>query len=75
MKKAPQTNQSNPDYSGLSAEELLTILTERDAQLEQVVVERDKTISNQQRVIKLLEEQLRLATIRKFATSSEKLPF
>ncbi len=37
------------------------------------VLTRDKHIQNQARIIKLLEEQLRLAHIRKFAASSEKL--
>lgn len=75
MKKAVKSTPSTPDYSGLSTEELLSIIAEKDAQMEQAVAERDTQISNQRRLIQLLEEQLRLATIRKFAASSEKLPF
>lgn len=99
MKKAINPNQSAPDYSGLSTDELLAIIAEKDARLaesndiiatsseriakfnehielaEHSIASRDKQISNQQCLIKLLEEQLRLAIIRKFAASSEKLPF
>ena len=85
MKEATNSPQSIPDYSGLSKDELLSMLVEKDAQIAAAqehieltqygVDARDKQIFNQQRLIKLLEEQLRLATIRKFAASSEKLPF
>ncbi len=47
MKKASNSNQSAPDYSGLSTEELLSIIAESD-----------QKIKSQQRLIQLLEEQL-----------------
>ncbi|MGB3620155.1 hypothetical protein FT643_22470 [Ketobacter sp. MCCC 1A13808] len=79
MKKAINSNQSAPDYSGLSTDELLAIIAEKDARLaesndiiatsseriakfnehielaEHSIASRDKQISNQQRLIKLLE--------------------
>jgi len=42
---------------------------------ERVIKDRDRAIGERDTRIKLLEEQLRLATIRKFAASSEKQPF
>ena len=42
---------------------------------ERQIHERDRAISERDKRIKLLEEQLRLATIRKFAASSEQQPF
>lgn len=53
-------------------------IQERDEALEardHAIQERDRVIRGRDARIKLLEEQLRLATIRKFAASSEKLPF
>ena len=89
MKSAPKHSLQSPDYRGLSTEELLVLIAEKDAKIEAAcsekiaaedqmaaaVLARDKRIKSQERIIKLLEEQLRLARIRKFAASSEKLPF
>jgi|TARA_R110000823_G_C15928353_1_gene499267 transposase len=78
MKTAPHSPDQPSPYEGLSASDLLAILAEKDAFItarEQQVQERDRAIRERDTRIKLLEEQLRLATIRKFAASSEKLPF
>ena len=52
------------DYSNLSNDELLDIVRQKEAQLQ-----------SRERYIQLLEEKLRLERARKFAASSEKLPF
>src|SRR5690606_19905811 len=78
MKRAPHSPDQPSPYEGLSASDLLAILAEKDAFItarEQQVQERYRAIRERDTRIKLLEEQLRLATIRKFAASSEKLPF
>lgn len=54
------------------------VIQERDRAIqdrERAIQDRDRAISGRDTRIKLLEEQLRLATIRKFAASSEKLSF
>lgn len=78
MKTAPHSSHQPSPYEGLSASDLLAILAEKDAFItahQQQVQERDRAIRERDTRIKLLEEQLRLATIRKFTASSEKLPF
>lgn len=85
MKSAPQRPDKSSPYEGLSADALLAILAEKDDRItaheqqiharDHAIEERDRTIRGRDARIKLLEEQLRLATIRKFAVSSEKLPF
>ena len=78
MKTAPQSPAKASPYEGLSAEALVAILAEKDAFItahEKQIQARDRAIAERDTRIKLLEEQLRLATIRKFAASSEKLAF
>lgn len=78
MKTAPQRPVKSSPYEELSADALLAILAEKDDLItahERQIQERDRTIRGRDARIKLLEEQLRLATIRKFAANSEKLPF
>jgi len=85
MKTAPQRPTKPSPYEGLSADALLAILAEKDAfiatrenqiqERDHLLQKRDRAIHERDTRIKLLEEQLRLATIRKFAASSEKLPF
>ena len=78
MKKASQSPIKSSPYAGLSADALLAILADKDDLItahEHEIEARDRTIRGRDARIKLLEEQLRLATIRKFAASSEKLPF
>ena len=78
MKTAPQrpveVGSASP-YEGLGADALLAILAEKDADHERQLQDRDRVIRERDTRIKLLEEPLRLATIRKFAASSEKLSF
>ena len=64
---------------------LLELLAQKEgviAAQEQVIIERDqliaqhqRTLANTDKLIKLLEEELRLAKQRRFGSSSEKLPF
>lgn len=82
MKTAPQRPAKTSPYEGLGADALLAILAEKDAaherriqDHERAIQDRDRAIRERDTRIKLLEEQLRLATIRKFAASSEKQPF
>ena len=75
MKTAPKIPVKPNPYEGLSADAFLAILAEKEAAHEKQIQERDRAIRERDTRIKLLEEQLRLATIRKFAASSEKQPF
>lgn len=63
MKKAPAYNKV-VDYNNLTRDELLALLLEKEQHLRH----RDS-------YIQLLEEKLRLERARKYAASSEKLPF
>lgn len=74
MKKAPTHNQTI-DYSVLTRDQLLSIVQEKDEQLEAVESTTREQIRCRERYIQLLEEKLRLKRARKFAASSEKLPF
>ena len=86
MKTALKSSAQTSPYEGLSADALLAILAEKDAFIaahenqiqereDHLIEKRDRSIRERDTRIKLLEEQLRLATIRKFAASSEKQPF
>jgi transposase len=78
MQSALKKQQKQDGYEGLSASQLLAVLTEKDELLQahqkhlkdnaHVILEQGKRIS-------LLEEYLRLAKIQKFGASSEKLAF
>lgn len=56
------------DYNKLSAEQLRSLLSERDRIIEQ----KDKVLENKDRIIKAMEEAIRLHKLRRFGTSSEK---
>ena len=92
MTKVSSSTSDTADYRSLTAEQLLAVLAEKDAELliaaeEQqsakqaaehaklIIAERDKRLRAQHNTIILLEEKLRLANLRKFAASSEKLSF
>ncbi len=62
------------DYSCLGQDSLPTPDAMLVALLEQqkLLEEKDKSIKNQQALINVLEEKLRLMNLRKFGTSSEK---
>lgn len=70
MKKSPKTQSKQASYADLSVDDLLAILAQKD----QLLNDQNQLISNKEQRIGLLEEQLRLATIRRFAASSEKMP-
>lgn len=74
--RKPQQNQSDDEV--LKVQELLALVAEKDRLLEahqKHLTDKDQLIREQQRYIELMEEQLRLATIRKYAASSEKTPW
>lgn len=85
MKKAvnPQQNHPSAAYPDIAA--LLALLAERERQIEEKdcllnahkkhLTDKDQLIQKQQAYIQIIEEQLRLATLRKFAASSEKMPW
>ena len=85
MKSAPKSSVQASPYEGLGTDALLAMLAEKDAfiaahenqiqERDHLLKKRDRSIRERDTRIKLLEEQLRLATIRKFAASSEKQPF
>ncbi|NHN40011.1 IS66 family transposase [Pseudomaricurvus alcaniphilus] len=58
------------NYSNLSDDELRQLLSERDRAL----ASKEQTISHQERIIKVMEEALRLQKLRLFGKSSEKSP-
>ena len=63
------------DTDDLSA--LLSLLTQKDQQLsdhQHTIQSQDKQIRNQAKLIRLLEEKLRLAQLKRFVASSEKMP-
>jgi transposase len=62
----PQPKQDNS--GAVDLQQLQVLLAEKD----RVIHDRDQVIKEQIRYIRLMEEQLRLAVIRRFAASSEK---
>lgn len=85
MQMSQKTQQKQTTYSTLDAQELLTLLAEKERLLEEQnsllcihqnqLNDKDKLIREQQKYIRLMEEQLRLAILRKFSSSSEKMPW
>lgn len=85
MKKAIKTQQNQSNEAAQTIQGLLALLAEKDRQLEEKdsllhvhqkhLSDKEKLIDEQQKYIQLMEEQLRLATLRKFAASSEKMPW
>lgn len=85
MKKAARTRKKTKNYRALDADALVALLEKKDSLLkekESLLEEKDSQLSSskqrakeQKNYIVILEECLRLATIRKFCASSEKLDF
>jgi len=78
MKKAATSPVSSDDYRALDTEELLALLSEKDAQLAATQNQLDDTksqVKEQKSYIHILEEYLRLAKAKQFGASSEKLDF
>ena len=85
MQSAVKKQQKQSSSDALDVQKLLVLLAEKNQQLEEKdqllnahqkhLKDKERIICDQQRYIWLVEEQLRLATIRKFAASSEKMPF
>jgi len=75
MKLMPDKSISNPDFSALSAAELLGIVHNFQHQLSEkstALQQRDNQIEQQKNYIVLLEELIKLSKLQKFAASSEK---
>ena len=85
MQSAIKKQQKQGRYEGLDASELIAALAEKDQLLEEKyellqahqkhLDDKADVILAQAKRINLLEEYLRLATVRKFGASSEKLAF
>jgi transposase len=78
MQKAEKLLNNQHDPGALKMPDLLALLAEKDRQLadtERALDRKNDIIREQQKYIKLVEEYLRLAKIRRFGSSSEKLAF
>ena len=78
MQKAEKLLNNQQDPGALKVPDLLALLAEKDQQLEDTQHALDRKndiIREQQKYIKLIEEYLRLAKIRRFGSRSEKLAF
>jgi len=83
MKTTPETLINAPDFSGLSAAELATVLAgfqqqlaDQEARLQSqalLIEQHNQQIRQRDTYIQLLEELLRLKKIQQFAAKSEKL--
>jgi|UPI000761CF15 hypothetical protein len=71
MKKALATDPTTHPTVSLTVPDLLRVIQTKD----QLLVEREALIKEQQKLLRLMEEQLRLARLRRFDASSEKLSF
>ena len=82
MKKPPANPVITPDFSGLSATELLSVvaglqqqLVEKETEIQkrnEALEQRNQTVKQRDQYIQLLEELLRWKRIQQFAASSEK---
>ena len=78
MRTAADRQPTPPDLASLSAVELQARLAEKDrliAEHERVIADNQRRLHEKDKLVKLLEEELRLARQRRFGASSEKLPF
>ena len=71
MQTAINNQEKAPVFASPTMPELLQLLEEKD----HIIEERNQFIAEQQKLLKLLEEKLRLAKLQRFGSSSEKLPF
>ena len=84
MKSTPDNASSTPDFSGLSTAEMMSVISNLQAQLaakedalqnQQVQLKQhDETLQRRDNYIAILEELLRHKKIQQFAASSEKQP-
>lgn len=71
MQNLPSEPQNQNTFKTLSREHLLSVIAQQDTDLKT----HQQRIQEQANYIQILEEYLRLATVKKFCASSEKLPF
>lgn len=71
MQAAGKSDKNQLDGATPEVPELLAMLAEKERQIDN----KDHIIREQQKRIALIEEYLRLAKVRRFGSSSEKLPF
>jgi transposase len=81
MKTTPDNASSAPDFSGLSAAEMMAVisnlqeqLTAKEEVLQSQLKQHDETLQRRDNYIAILEELLRHKKIQQFAASSEKQP-
>jgi len=75
MKTTPDSAPSNPDFSGLSATEMMAVITDLQQQLaakDAEIHQRDQAVEQRENYIQILEELLRWKRTQQFAASSEK---
>jgi transposase len=70
MKTTPDNATKTPDLSGLSADEMVGVITE----LQQQLAAQEASLRKRDNYIQILEELLRHKRIQQFAASSEKQP-
>lgn len=66
---ALNTPSTKADYSGLSRDELLDVIVDRD----KVAAAKDEALKHIEKRVRLLEDLLRLEKVKRFARSSEKM--
>ena len=66
---ALNTPSTKADYSGLSRDELLELIVDRD----KAVAAKDESLKHIEKRVRLLEDLLRLEKVKRFARSSEKM--
>ncbi|RMG33956.1 MAG: IS66 family transposase [Gammaproteobacteria bacterium] len=71
MKKVLDTDLNPASPAALAPADLLQIIEEKD----RLLAEQQAANAELQKLLRLMEEELRLARLRKFGTRSEKLPF
>ena len=64
-----------PDNSPVTAAQLRQLLAQKEDAFNQIIEQQATAIQQRDNLIRLLEEQLRLAKIQRFAATSEKLAF
>lgn len=75
MKTTPDNAPSNPNFSGLSATEMMAVITDLQQQLaakDAEIHQRDQAVEQRENYIQILEELLRWKRTQQFAASSEK---
>lgn len=77
MQLTNKNQQIQHNYAGLSSADLLAVIAEKDQLIENQkkhLADKEHLAKDLEAYIALLEERLRLATLKRFSSSSEKMP-